>query len=85
AEVMPSFSMFQHISTTTRLEIDGDSATARTILFNPMVMEHDGAERVFFIGLWYCDKLVRTSRGWRISSRREEKGWSYNAPAGMSP
>ena len=84
-DAMPRFPAFQHMSTTTRLDLDGDKAKARTILFNPMVVDHEGEQRVFFIGLWYCDDLVRTAEGWRIALRREEKSWSYNAPAGMLP
>ncbi|MES2498647.1 MAG: nuclear transport factor 2 family protein [Pseudomonadota bacterium] len=85
AQAMPTFSAFQHLSTTTKLDITGDTAKARTILFNPMVMQHEGEERVFFIGLWYCDDLVRTADGWRIAHRREQKCWSFNAPPGMLP
>lgn len=85
AQAMPNFSAFQHLSTTTRLDIDGDRAKARTILFNPMVMPHEGREQVFFIGLWYCDELARTPEGWRITHRREQKCWSFNAPEGMLP
>ena len=85
AQALPNFPAFQHMSATTRLVLDGDTATARTILFNPMVMEHEGAERVFFIGLWYHDKLVRTVDGWRIAHRREQKCWSFNAPEGLLP
>ena len=84
-EAMPRFPAFQHLSATSRIDLDGDRASARTILFNPMVMDHEGEQRVFFIGLWYCDELVRTAAGWRISQRREEKCWSYNAPPGMLP
>ncbi|MBP8235891.1 MAG: nuclear transport factor 2 family protein [Rhizorhabdus sp.] len=85
AQAMPTFPAFQHLSTTTRIDIDGDSAKTRTILFNPMVMNHEGEERVFFIGLWYNDELVRTADGWRIRHRREQKCWSFNAPAGLLP
>lgn len=85
AEAMPNFTMFQHLSTTSRIDLDGDRASAKTILFNPMVMQHEGQERVFFIGLWYNDKLVRTADGWRIAHRREEKSWAFNAPEGMLP
>lgn len=85
AKAMPTFSAFQHLSTTTQLKIDGDRATARTILFNPMVMQHEGQERVFFIGLWYKDDLVRTEQGWRIAMRYEQMSWSHNVPAGLMP
>jgi hypothetical protein len=42
----------------------------------------DGAEpQVMFVGLWYHDTLVRTADGWRISSRRQEKGYLHGLPA----
>lgn len=71
------FPAFQHMVATTKLELDGDSATSRTILFNPMV--HDG--QTFFIGLWYRDMLVRTADGWRIAERYEQASWTHNLPA----
>lgn len=85
ANAMPTFTAFQHLSTTTRLQIDGDRAKARTILFNPMVMQHEGQERVFFVGLWYNDELVRTADGWRIAHRYEQMSWTHNVPPGMMP
>lgn len=85
AEAMAQFSAFQHLSTTSDIVINGDEARARTILFNPMVMQHEGAERVFFIGLWYKDEFRRTADGWRIEARREKKSWAFNQPANMLP
>lgn len=79
------FPAFQHMVATTKLTLDGDTATSRTILFNPMVHEAaDGTRQTFFIGLWYRDTLVRTPGGWRISERYEEMGWTHNVPA-MAP
>lgn len=75
------FPMFQHMVATSKLEIAGDTAHSRTILFNPMVHRDDaGAEQVFFIGLWYRDRLVRTGEGWRIAERHEEMGYAHNVP-----
>ena len=75
------FPMFQHMVATTRLRLDGDKASSRTILFNPMVhRDADGQDQVFFIGLWYRDVLVRTEAGWRIAERYEELGWTHNVP-----
>jgi len=85
AEALPRFRPYQHLSATTRLQIDGDRAQAKTILFNPMTIEHEGESRMFFVGLWYRDDLVRTPEGWRIARRYEEKCWNFNAPAGMMP
>jgi SnoaL-like domain len=84
-KALERFAMYQHMVATTRLEIDGDRATSRTILFNPMVGRDDrGGEQVFFIGLWYRDKLVRTADGWRIAERYEEMSYRHNMPA-MDP
>lgn len=76
------FPMFQHLVATSKIKIDGDMATCRTILFNPMVYKPGGdeADQVFFMGLWYRDRLVRTAQGWRIAERYEEMGWSHNVP-----
>ena len=79
------FPAFQHMVATTKLTLQGDSATSRTILFNPMVhRDAEGAHHTFFIGLWYRDKLVRTMEGWRIAERYEEIGWTHNVPS-MEP
>jgi hypothetical protein len=74
------FPVYQHMVATSRIDLDGDSATSRTILFNPMVYEKDGARQTFFIGLWYRDRLVRTADGWRIAERYEEMAYAHNAP-----
>ena len=63
-------------------DIDGDSATGRTMCFNPMAVARpegdEGEPRVFFCGLWYLDRFVRTEDGWRIAERSEEKSWVHN-------
>jgi 3-phenylpropionate/cinnamic acid dioxygenase small subunit len=84
AQAMPMFSSTQHMVANTVLELTGDTAKTRTICFNPMVMETDGKEHVFFCGLWYRDELVRTADGWRISRRYEERSYTYNQPEGLT-
>jgi len=79
------FPRYQHLVATTKLRLDGDHATSRTILFNPMVhRDANGVEQTFFIGLWYRDILLRTPQGWRIAERCEDPGYVYNAPE-MAP
>ena len=85
AAVMPGFAGFQHLTASTKLEIDGDTATGVSICHNPMVIEADGERRTFFVGLWYHDEYVRTDEGWRISRRVEEMCYFHNAPEGMAP
>jgi 3-phenylpropionate/cinnamic acid dioxygenase small subunit len=79
-DALARFPKYQHMVATTQLKLDGDRATSRTILFNPMTYEVDGERQVFFIGLWYRDRLVRTEKGWRIAERYEEMAYVHNAP-----
>jgi ketosteroid isomerase-like protein len=75
AQVLTSFAGTQHLMALPVLEIDGDTASARTICFNPMVVDD---RHVFFVGLWYLDRLVRTAAGWRFSERVEELSYFHN-------
>jgi len=82
-KAMPMFGGFQHMVATSRVQLSGNRATAKTICWNPMVMKGGGAgePRVFFCGLWYHDEYLRTLDGWRITSRIEEKSFTHNMPA----
>jgi hypothetical protein len=79
---MSQFPAFQHLISNPELAIDGDYATGRTMCFNPMGVARpegeSGEPRIFFCGLWYLDKFVRTEEGWRIAERVEEKSWVHN-------
>lgn len=75
------FSNCQHMIANSRVWIDGDTATARTICHNPMQLtREDNSEHVIFYGLWYIDKLLRTHDGWRIKERVEERCYDFNVP-----
>ena len=81
-KAMAQFSGFQHMIANSMIELRGDTATGRTICHNPMVMTRpDGQTHVFYCGLWYVDKLVRTAQGWRIRERVEEKCYFHNVPS----
>lgn len=81
ATVMPNFAAFQHLISNSAIEVDGDSATARTMCFNPMVVSGaDGHQRLMMCGLWYHDTFVRVDGQWRISRRNEEKSYMFVAP-----
>ena len=80
-KALKPFSGMQHMLGLPRVKVTGDSATSRTILFNPMVIEREGNPHVFFVGLWYRDKLIRTAGGWRIQTRHEELSYFHNLPA----
>jgi 3-phenylpropionate/cinnamic acid dioxygenase small subunit len=82
---MSTFASYQHMVSNTVLELHGDTATARTICFNPMVLDRGEADtHVFFCGLWYRDALVRSAEGWRIGERYEERSYIYNFPEDLA-
>ena len=83
-KALKPFSGMQHMLGLPMIKVSGDTATARTTLFNPMVMDRDGSPHVFFVGLWYRDELIRTEAGWRIQSRHEELSYFHNLPSDFS-
>lgn len=71
----------QHLNANVQVELDGDRAAGRVMCFNPMEMTMpDGTSQTYFLGLWYIDEYRRTTDGWRISRRKEEKSWVFNTP-----
>ena len=81
ARALEQFSGGQHMLGLPQIKLNGDTATTRTICFNPMIVMRDGAPHTFFVGIWYVDKLLRTDKGWRISARTEEMSFFHNLPA----
>ena len=75
----------QHLNANVQVTVDGDTGEGRVMCFNPMeVTLPEGEKQVFFLGLWYLDEYRRTTEGWRISRREEEKSWVFNTPDFMS-
>jgi hypothetical protein len=72
AEVLPNFPAYSHMLGNFDVRVTGDTATSRTICFNPMVMGGD-AGQIYFVGIWYVDEFSRTADGWRMTRRVEEK------------
>ncbi len=79
--VLPMFPVTHHLIGKSEITIDGDEATCRTILYNPMGLpvNDDGIYDTEGSGLHvrvgggvYHDTCVRTSDGWRISTKTEE-------------
>jgi hypothetical protein len=71
-EVLPNFPVYAHMLGNFDVRIDGDTASSRTICFNPMVLGGD-QNQILFCGLWYDDEFIRTPDGWRMSRRVEAK------------
>ncbi|WP_343599306.1 nuclear transport factor 2 family protein [Mycobacterium sp.] len=72
AEVLPNFASYAHMLGLPSIRVDGDTATARTFCFNPMVFG-GATPATMLLGLWYDDEFVRTADGWRMSRRVETK------------
>ena len=73
---LSAFVVMQHIMTNVDIRLDGDRATARTMLVNPMgARTREGPPHVFYLGGRYDDDLVRTPDGWRIARRVETLLW----------
>jgi ketosteroid isomerase-like protein len=72
--------LIQHAISTSLVEVDGDTAHARTVCHCPVVLDRgDGQTEMFFQGLWYVDELVRTPDGWKIA-KRAERDYFHNMP-----
>ena len=72
-KALAPFPMTVHALANSIVEIDGDRATARTYVHNPMGFANpDGSLHIFTVGAFYNDKLVWTDDGWRIRERIEE-------------
>ncbi len=86
AQVMPYFSMTQHLVTNRRIEIDGDEARAHSYFFNPLaVTAADGTQTLYFDGGTYSDRLRRTPDGWRIYERVERSAYTTRNAALGAP
>jgi len=73
AETLPTyFELNAHMLGLPAIKLAGDTATARTFCFNPMVLKGE-KPKVMQVGVWYDDEFVRTANGWRISRRVEDK------------
>ena len=86
AEVLPSlFEATQHFVVNRDVRIDGDTAAARSMFFNPNRMRVDGELRHFMCGGYYHDRLERRPEGWRIVRRVEDTTWWIDRPPGLPP
>lgn len=68
----------QHTISTSLVELSGDQAHARTAAHVTMVPPAPAGP--IFVGLWYRDRLQRSSDGWRIRERVQEYAWMHTAP-----
>ena len=76
AKALAPFPITAHYITNSIVELEGDRASARTLVYNPMFFANpDGSLHDFTVGATYVDELVHTEAGWRIARRVEEAGY----------
>ncbi len=75
-KALAPFPMTVHYITNSEVNLNGDKASARTAVLNPMgFVNPDGSMHQFTVGAYYVDELVRTPKGWRIAKRREDQAF----------
>jgi 3-phenylpropionate/cinnamic acid dioxygenase small subunit len=75
-KMMSAFPVTQHLMSNIEVQLDGDRATARTMVTNPQgAATREGPLHFFFVGGRYDDEFVRTPDGWRIAKRVETTLW----------
>jgi len=80
-KALAAFPITIHAITNSTIELDGDRATGKTLVNNPMVIpQEDGGQHQFTVWAWYIDELVRTDDGWRIAKRFEQQVFVESAP-----
>lgn len=72
---LPAVTLTQHLLTNCHVEVEGDTATAATQLFNPLLFAGDETT-LLLLGGRYDDRLRRTADGWRISDRVHTTIWT---------
>src|SRR6478752_9855828 len=72
AQVLPNFPAYGHMLGNFDVRIDRDTASSRTICFNPMVLGGD-QNQILFCGLWYEDEFVRTPGGCAYEQPRRDE------------
>jgi 3-phenylpropionate/cinnamic acid dioxygenase small subunit len=75
-KMMSAFPVTQHLMSNIDITLDGDRATARTMVTNPQgAATREGPLHFFFVGGRYDDEFVRTADGWKIAKRVETTLW----------
>lgn len=63
---------FAHLVSNSDLRVDGDTATARTLCANPLVLDAK-TNAVYLLWFWYEDDFAKTPDGWRFRRRGQVK------------
>ena len=85
AEALAPFAVTMHLIGNTSVRFEGERASARTYLWNPMGFGKSlEALDWFAVSAHYVDELVRTDAGWRIQKRVQERGVLIGPPLSLA-
>ncbi len=73
AKALGQFTSYVHLLGNSAVTLDGDRASAETLVTNPMQVAADGQTHTFTVWAAYHDRLVRGADGWRIAERIEKQ------------
>jgi hypothetical protein len=74
----------QHDISTVLVDLEDTQARIRAHCSCPMLVDlGSGKTQVFFQGLQYRLRAVRTERGWKFKELTEERYWNHNLPIGF--
>lgn len=82
-EALEPLDASQHIITNHEIEIDGDTARARSYLHAQQTKYGMPGGENFTIAGTYIDDLIKTSDGWKIRKRELVIAWQTGNPAVM--
>ena len=82
---LPAVTLSQHLLTNRRIRMDGDTATVRTELLNPLLFAGEDGAQMLLLGGRYDDRLQRTADGWKLAERVHTTTWTAGpVPAQLS-
>ena len=82
---LPAVAMTQHLLTNRRIRVDGDTATVRTELLNPLLFDGEAGTELLLMGGRYDDQFVRVAGRWLIAHRVHVTTWTAGPwPAQLS-
>jgi len=79
--VLPTLDATHHITTNTLVDVDGDTARARSYFQAQHVKRALAPDSTFLMAGWVDDIVVRVDGRWQIAQRRWTSVWSSGNPA----
>ncbi|MCR2824188.1 nuclear transport factor 2 family protein [Microbacterium sp. zg.Y909] len=79
-DVLANFAATSHVLSPSDIEIDGDTARARTACMAHHISDTPDGRTRFTLADRYDDTLVRVDGGWLFQERRKYTDWTEQTP-----